>query len=88
MTVTYHKSHSFETKEGDKIEVISQLYQVGVYIIVNGDSSQQYNMTPKKIANIEKTLKKDKEKGKIKNLKFGNPITVTDKSGFWEEVKN
>lgn len=83
----YHKSHSFETKDGSKISMITQLYQVGVYAIVNNDPAAQFNLTPNQLVTAERNLKKQEKEGEIKNLQFGIPITVTeDESGFYKEV--
>jgi len=84
---TYHKSHTFEYKDGTKSSCITQLYQIGIYVIVNNSPKLQFNITPNKMVSIEKKLKKDEEKGIIKNLKFGIPITVTLENNCWIEVK-
>jgi hypothetical protein len=65
----------------------TQLYQIGVYIIFNNDSASQGNMSPSRIAKLGKSLKKAEESGKITNLTFGREIRVSEKSGFWEEVR-
>lgn len=85
-TITYHKSHTF-VENGTNIECITQLYQLGVYLIVNGDPAEQYVMQPKDMVKLEKRLKREEKKGNITNLEFGIPITVTGESGLWEEVK-
>lgn len=85
---TYHKSHSFEHK-GVKVNFITQLYQVGVYGIINGDPATQGGFTPSGLVKLEQQLKKDAEKGEITNLEFGIPITVTeDKNGLLMEVES
>lgn len=84
--ITYHKSHTF-VENGTKIECITQLYQIGVYLILNGNPAEQYAMQPKDVVRLEKHLKREEKKGNITNLEFGIPITVTEKSGLWEEVK-
>lgn len=83
---TYHTSHSY-IENDISISAITQLYEIGVYMIVNGDPALQFNLTPNKIVRFEKKLIKAEKEGKIKDLKFGRAITVTDESGFWEEVK-
>lgn len=85
MKVTYHTNHSFE-KEGKKHSFVTQLYKIGVYGILNNDSSMQANFKPTEIFYMEKQLIKDEKDGKIKNLQFGRSITVDNSSGFWEEI--
>lgn len=85
-TITYHKSHTF-VENSTKIECITQLYGIGVYLIVNNNPAEQYTMQPKDIVRLEEHLKEAEKKGNITNLEFGMPITVTKESGLWEEVK-
>jgi hypothetical protein len=84
--VTYHKSHSFVDNEGNKHTFITQLYQVGVYGILDGDPSMQGNFTPQQIKKMEKDLEKAQKEGKIKSFELGVPITV-ETSGLLKEVE-
>jgi hypothetical protein len=85
-TFTYHKSHSFvDVQTGEKITFATQLYQIGVYGIINNNSSMQGNYEPKDIVKTEKNFVKLQEKGIIKDLVFGTPITVAQIDG-WKEV--
>ena len=87
-TFTYHKSHSFvDVESGQKITFATQLYQIGVYGIMNNNSSIQGNYEPKDIVKAEKNFVKLQKQGIIKDLVFGTPITVAEVNGFWEEVK-
>lgn len=83
---TYHVSHSYTTKDGEKVSFITQLYQIGIYGIVNGDAFMQGNFTPANIVSLEKNLKKQQEAKEITDLVFGKSITVSDKTGFWEKL--
>lgn len=86
-TFTYHKSHSFIVVEnGVKITFATQLYQIGVYGIMNNNSSMQGNYEPKDIVKAQKNFVKLQEQGIIKDLVFGTPITVAQIDGFWKEV--
>jgi hypothetical protein len=86
-TFTYHKSHSFvDVETGQKITFATQLYQIGVYGIMNNNSSMQGNYEPKDIVKAEKNFVKLQEQGIIKDLVFGTPITVAQIDGFWKEV--
>ena len=84
----YHTSHSFvHIPTNTKTMMISQLYKVGIYVIVNNDPSLQFNLKPQDIVKLEKQLNKDMEDGVIKDLEFGREIVVSDETGFWEEVE-
>ena len=86
-TFTYHKSHSFvDVQTGQKITFATQLYQIGVYGIMNNNSSMQGSYEPKDIVKAEKNFIKLQEQGIIKDLIFGTPITVAQIDGFWKEV--
>lgn len=85
---TYHTSHNY-TENGISINAITQLYQIGVYMIVNGDPALQFNFTPNQIIRFEKKLLKAEKEGKIKDLQFGTEITVVkDENGFYKEVRD
>jgi|JI9StandDraft_2_1071091.scaffolds.fasta_scaffold1468519_1 hypothetical protein len=87
-TFTYHKSHSFvDVESGQKITFATELYQIGVYGIMNNNSSMQGHYEPKNIVKAEKNFVKLQEQGIIKDLVFGTPITVAEVNGFWEEVE-
>ncbi len=83
---TYHVTHNFTTEKNEKVSFVSQLYQVGVYAIINSNAALQFNLLPSDIVKTEKKLTKDFNSGKITDLRFGREITVSDSSGFWEEV--
>ena len=87
----YYTSLSFvvPTKEhGDvKESLMTQLYQIGVYGIWNGNSSEQGSYTPNQLVTLVKKLNKAAAAGEIKDLVFGREITVTeDEKGFFVEV--
>ena len=83
----YHTSLRFtDAKDESKHNFQTQLYQVGIYGIWDGQAGQQGNYTPGQIVSIEKKLKQLEIKGTIKDLEFGREITVTDETGFFTEV--
>lgn len=83
----YHTSHSFvHIPTGTETSFVSQLYKVGVYGIVDNDPSLQFNLKPQDIVKLEKKLHKDLVDGVIRDLVFGREITVSDETGFYEEV--
>lgn len=85
---TYPVSGTF-TWNGKHQSFVTQLYQVGVYCIVNNDPAQQCSLTPKDMAKFARGLRKDQESGKITDLQFGREIIVsTDTGGLWYEVKD
>lgn len=84
---TYHVSHSYRNKDGKTVDFITQLYQIGVYCIINGDPKLQFGSTPKDIKSTEMKLLKLETKGEITELRFGRKITVIkNDNGFFEEV--
>lgn len=84
--ITYHVSHSF-IENGSKVTCLTQLYQIEVYGIINNDPANQFCISPIYVVKVEKQLKRKNKEYIISNLEFGRAITVTDESGFWEEVK-
>jgi len=85
-TISYHVSHSFVDSKGNTISFATQLYQIGVYGIVNNNPAMQGNFEPKQIVKIEKHLNKQLDNGEITDLKFGREIKVEQVNGFLEEV--
>jgi hypothetical protein len=84
-TWKYHTSHSYKNKDGKEVTFNTQLYQVGVYGIIN--PGIQTCMMPKDIVSAEKKLLRAKQKGEITDLVFGPEITVSDDTGLFIEVK-
>lgn len=83
----YHTLHSFvHIPTNTKTTFATQLYKIGVYSIVNNDPAMQFNLKPQDIVKVEKKLNKDLEEGVIKDLEFGREITVSDETGFYEEM--
>jgi hypothetical protein len=84
---TYHLTRNYTIRE-KSISNMTQLYQTGVYIIINGESGMQYNMTPKNLQKIDKDLIKAEEKGEITNLIFGRKISVIeDENNLFKELE-
>ena len=81
---TYHVSHCFVERD-KKMEMMTQLYQIGVYAIVNNNPALQLSLLPKDVVNIEKELKKGIASGKISDLIFGREISVYEENGMWKE---
>ncbi len=82
----YHLTHSFKDKEKEHYGV-TQLYQIGVYMIVNNNPQLKFNMKPNQMVIMERKLRKSFEKGEISDLKFGKEITVIEnENGFYEEI--
>ena len=84
----YHVTHSFVDSTGKKMSAITQLYQVGVYAIVNNNPAWQMSLSPNQMVTTERKLKKFAEKGEIKDLEFGLPITVIeDENGLYKKLE-
>lgn len=81
----YHKHHKYTGPDGE-VTMKTQLYETGVYAIVNDDPLMQFNLTPAQIAGIEKKLRKLESEGEIENLEFSDEITVEEVDGFWKET--
>ena len=68
--------------------IITQLYQMGVYVIINNDPEMQFITSPEEIIYLEQKLKGNLESGEIKNIVFGRLIKVReDDNGLYQEVK-
>jgi len=83
----YHVTHSFTDIESNKkVSMATQLYQVGVYGIINNDPALQMSIKPSDMVKIERNLNKQLREGKISDLEFGREIIVED-NGLYNEVK-
>jgi hypothetical protein len=84
----YHTSFRFtDSKDGSKHSFQTQLYKVGVYGIWDNNAGEQGGYVPSGLVKMEKKMKQLQEEGKIKDLEFGREITVSEETGFWEEVE-
>ena len=83
----YYRNGSFVFK-GKKNSFQTQLYQIGVYCIWNGNSADQGGYTPSQMQSICKKIQKDADAGNITELEWGSEIVVTtDAEGFFKEVR-
>jgi len=81
---SYHTSFDVEFKDGTKLSMQSQLYQVGVYCILNNDSRTQGGCTPSSMVIRERKLKKDPN---VIKLEFGTLITVATVDGLFKKLE-
>lgn len=82
----YHK-HSSYIHNGVKTSMTSQLYQTGVYIIIDNNPALQFNLTPSQMVSREKKLIKGFKDKEIEDLVLLGEITVIkNEDGFWEEL--
>lgn len=86
--IKYHKSHTFKDLDGVKHTFVTQLYQVGVYGILDNNPALQGSFEPSAIVSMEKKMLRLEKDGIILDFSVGMPIKVTNESGFWEEVLN
>ena len=86
--VTYHKSHKFVDLDGKEHNFITQLYQIGVYGILDNNPAAQGGFSPRGVKRMARDLKKALKDKLIKSYELGMSITVTDETGFWEDVKD
>lgn len=87
MKYKYHTSFTCITESG-KLSMKSQLYNIGVYVILNGDPSLQFGLSPQKMVAQERELMEDVKAGKVSDLALGPEITVEEINGFWKEVES
>ena len=86
---TYHASHSFIGSNNTKVEILTQLYKIGLYVIINADPAMQIGFDPDCMVKLEKDLKRQEKEGRITNLVFGRAISAyKDEEGFWTEKKD
>lgn len=86
---TYNVSASWILKEtGKQFSFMTQLYQIGVYFIMNNDPSAQAGLSPSQMQKMCKQLKKELDNGIITDLVFGREITVSENenNSLWYEV--
>lgn len=86
---TYSSFHSF-IDNGENFSLASQLYQTGIYFIVNNDPTLQGGfLTPEELVKAEKRLRKLVIENKITDLHFSPAIKVTtDDYGFLIQLKD
>jgi hypothetical protein len=85
----YPTSYSYViVKDNIEISVLTELYPMGIYYIINGNPGLQGGTTPNKLARTLKQLKKDEQAGKIKDLKIGRIIKVTKgEDGIYKQIE-
>jgi len=88
----YSMSHSYNVVLKDisiSTTMLSQVYMVGVYVILNNDPRLQLTCTPENMISVEKKLKEAETAGKITDLVFGRRIKVIkDESGRYKEIED
>lgn len=72
-------------KDGKKHNIMTQLYKVGLYCIIDGQASQQISTDPRRFSRQQKKHIKELESQGL-SYTTGREITASDVSGFWEEV--
>lgn len=83
---TYHKTIKVINNDDTTETLTTQLYNIGVYCIVNNDPRLQFTSSPPKLVKQEKELKKKVESKQIKSFELISPITVTKDDTGWIEV--
>lgn len=81
---SYHESLTYDFKN-TKIKIQTQLYNIGIYCIIQPDNIQ-LSLQPQDLIKAEREFIKLQQKGDISNLKFGTLITIVfDENGFLKE---
>lgn len=85
---SYYVSYSyFDIKLNKNISILTQLYLIGIYIIINNNPSEQYNLNPKDLVKIDKDINNNEKKNLIKDLIKGRKINVIETDNGYEEIK-
>jgi len=81
-----HHSYKFGGKEHD---MVSQVYNVGIYVIYDSDPKMQGTATPEGIRALQNKLKKAEIDKKITDLYLSPAIRVTKNAdGFYIQLPN
>ena len=84
--ITYPRSVKITEKDGTVVNILTQQYQVGLYValyIGKDPIPQQYNMSPATFSkNIKKDIKKAEERGA--EVVIGSDISVREVDGLWQ----
>jgi hypothetical protein len=81
---SYPRSMFIEYNANSTFQYVTQLYEIGVYIIINNDSQLQFIFSPK---DMEKFVKKMLKDDKIKSVDKGSIVNVQEVDGFFKEVE-
>lgn len=81
---SYPRTMYIEFNDNSTFQYVTQLYQIGVYIIMNNDSQLQFNFTPKDMEKFVKNMLKD---DKIKSVDKGRIVNVQEVDGLFKEVE-
>ena len=84
----YHKSAIITLLNGNKESYVTELYQTGIYVILNDSPASQFSTTPKELEKLCKSIKKDLNEKKILNVEWGPEITVERLDSLYKEVIN
>lgn len=76
-------------KDGKVVHTVdTQLYRIGIYIMVNNNPANQSDMSPEQVVKYMKQFKQDNLNDGV-TVEFAREITVHEnEDGFWEEVVN
>lgn len=83
----YYTSSEITHLDGELESYKSQLYQIGVYVIFNGDPALQTTFKPTGMQKMCKQIQKDVENGTLKAVKWGREIVVEEVDGLYVEVQ-
>ena len=89
-TYTYYKCASWNDAKLGKMRYVTQLYSIGIYcaMYTAGKSMPtQMSFQGKDIVRFMKHLRILEKEGKITDLVFGHETTISDETGFWEEIE-
>ena len=81
---SYPVSMFIEFNDNTTFQYVTQLYQLGVYIIMNKNPQLQFESTPQRMEKFVNQMLKD---DKIKSVDKGRIINVQEVDGFFKEVE-
>ena len=89
-TYTYYKCATWTDAKIGKMQYVTQLYKVGIYCAMYTAGERmphQMNFQGKDIVKFINQLKKLEAEGIITDLVFDHETTISDATGFWEEIE-
>lgn len=80
----YPCSISYLTKEGQEVNIHTQLYALGLYVIINNDPAKTFS-TPQSMEKQKKKLIEAEKEGLIRDLRFGPEYSAVKIDNFWQK---
>jgi hypothetical protein len=82
---SYPVSATWTNNKDQKEHYATNLYQTGVYLIINDKPKLQFNLTPQDMQDTYEAMLEDEEAGHLSDIKWGRKIVVIKEKGFYKE---